>query len=953
MSSSVIANLLPALLFVLLIHPATAGVPYTPSYVLLSPQHNESLAYLLLSGHSEESAQFLSLNISAGVDAANPQYSVLLDKTPFQSNAQSPFIPAIDDQGIIKVYTGNCHGSDQAAVWHFSPSHNSSSGNGTWDKLPVSKPPKVANKILHGPNFLAGAFTYASSNTSDSSLYTFGGMCPLKNGSSQKWVSAAKYSQSMTVLDPSGSSGDLSYHIATTGHRAPPIAEAGFTMTPLHPTYAITSAGPRMQQQDFLVIGGHTHKAFINMSELAIFSVPQNSWSYVTVRSEPRPGKSELVVRDTPTIEPRSGHSAVVTPDGTKVVIFGGWVGETSAPADPQLAVLEIGEGYGGTTPWIWKFPSTAGGGPAHGAGVYGHGATMLPGGVMMVAGGYAISQPSKRPPPRPQHNSQVYLYNVTSNSWVNSYTSPAAQAAGTSKPQAHSGSLSSGQKAGLGVGLGLGLPFTVGLAFLCWALTRKRRAHRRREDHIHKLALGAERPYFWAEDQHLANSMRRLQMQQAGGWGPELGRAYPWAGNRGYGGRPAWPDNGGDAMAERTALLVDPPSPTRNSRQSLSAKIHRFSLQHSELQRSDNTGDIHPIDEREEYEPNAAGEVSASTRRPDLQCPEFGDATDPFVDAPLLAPQSANFGAIPDNSRGSGGFASGHVMSAQDGRSSPEKNSRPSSNISDSSTLSASTKSAFQARMAIFSRPHSLPTSGRHSPEKSASLSTDSKETGQNGVDSTMTPVEKHQSADSFSTAYTTLEQRHAEGEHLLADGPEQGVPPQSPSKRPRASDWMGSVRRVFSVSQKSPAAGAESSFAPIASGIDRRSTVLGPSKRLNGSENHAKPPRRAVSASAELFRRRQGASNWAGTGKRLSRETTFRTPKSAADDIPVAVNEEEHDDWDVDGAGEDRRVQVTFTAPKERLRVVNATDEDLDGLSEKSLSRNSSRRVGRVVSG
>lgn len=943
MKNPALFSLLPALLLTLFVLPATAEVPYTPSHVLVSSQHNGSLAYLLLSDHSEKGVQFLSLNISTNVDAANPKYSVLLDKTPFQSNDQSSFIPVIDDRGTIKAYAGNCQNLDNAVIWQFSPNYNSPTGNGTWDRLPVDVPAKAANKNLQGPNFLAGGFAYPSSKTSATSLYTFGGLCPLSNGSTQNWVSAAQYSQSMTVLHPSSPSGHTSYRIATTGHRAPPVAEAGFTMTPLHPTRATTSAGTMLQQQDILLIGGHTREAFINMSELAIFSVPQNSWSFVRVGTEPGPDKTELAVRNALAVEPRSGHSAVLTPDGTKVVIFGGWVSETSVPADPQFAILDIGKGYGGTGPWTWKIPSTPDHGLAKGAGIYGHGATMLPGGVMMIAGGYRISQSPKRSSSGPQPNSQVYLYNVTSNNWVKSYKNPVAHAAEASKP--NHGALSSEQKTGLGIGLGLGLPLALGLVLLCWAVARKRRARQRREQHIRKLAHGAERPHFWAaEEQHLANSLRQLQMRQLGSRAPRPDRADPWAGHREYGGYPASRDNG-EAMAERTGLLVNAPIPTRNSRQSSGAKFGRFSGQHNGFRRSD-TGDIHPIDEREEYETCAA-----PTQRPDLQCPELSDPTDPFADTPFLTPRSTNLGTIFGIPRDIGRFAPGYGTRVQDGRSSPEKSNRPSSNTSDSSTNSASAKSVHQSRATAFTQPRSLPASGRQSPEKSSSWSTHSKETGHNSVDSATAPVEKCHSADSYSTAPTAQEQRQVEGEHLLADGPETCVPPESPSKRPRTSDWIGSIRRVFTVSQRNPATGAESSFAPMASGIDRRSTVLWPSKRFDSLDKESKPPRRTVSASAELFRRKQRASHW-GVGNRVAHETTFRTLRSAGDDFPVGLDGEEQDDWDVEGAAEGRRVQVTFTVPKERLRVVNASDADMDSLSEESISRSSSRRVGRVVS-
>lgn len=944
---------LSTLLLLLFTRPVAASIPYTPSYVLTSPLHNESLAYLLLSGHSEHKTRFLSLDIAAGIDAGDPQYTVLLDEVPFQSNIQSPaFIPVIDSHGVIKVYTGDCQATDQAGVWQFSPSNSSSTGNGTWDKLSVNRSDELTGGNPHGPNYLASGFALASSNMAESSIYTFGGMCPFANSSEKNWVSAAKYSQLMTVLDPSGSPDSLSYEIATTGDRAPPIAEAGFTMTPLYQTSAATSSGGVMQQQNILLIGGHTNNAFLNMSALAVFSLPQNSWSFVTVGSEPESGRTELAIRDTAKVEPRSGHSAVLTPDGTKAIVFGGWVGRTNVPAEPQLAVLEIGEEYGGAGPWAWRVPSTEGIGLAKGTGIYGHGATMLPGGVMMIAGGYTIPQSSKRSTSGPRLNSQVYLYNATSNNWVDSYTNPSVQA--SEAPVAYSSPLSSGQKAGLGVGLGIGLPAFVGLALFGWVIIRKRRSHQKREQHIRKLALGAERSHFWArEEQNLANSMRRLQMKQIGAWDPDREQAYPWAGNRNHVGRPTWRDNG-EAAAERTGLLVDVPSPTRNSRQSFSAKICRDSGQYNDFRRSDATGDIHPIDEREEYEAGATDSLFAPPKL-DLQSHDLGD-TDIFADIPFLTPQSTNFGGL-DPGRDGSRFATVSGARAADERSSSEKDHGTSSKLSDSSTNSAQADSEAilqQARTVVFARPSSLQNGGRQPPEKSVSLSTHSKDTCPNSAHSSMDPVEKCQSEDSFSTANTTLSQRQAEAEHLLADGPESRMLSESPSKKspsskPRTSDWIGSIRRVLSVSKRNSAPDPDSSFAPIASGIDRRSTFIAPSKPFS-TGNEAGPPRRAVSASAELFRRKQGARDWGAA--RNSRGAVFRTPKSTRDDFNLALDGDEEDDWDVETAAEGRSVQVTFTVPKEKLRVVNATDRDMDNMSEKSISRSSSKAMGARAS-
>jgi hypothetical protein len=51
---------------------------------------------------------------------------------------------------------------------------------------------------------------------------------------------------------------------------------------------------------------------------------------------------------------------------------------------------------------------------------------------------------------------------------------------------------------------------------------------------------------------------------------------------------------------------------------------------------------------------------------------------------------------------------------------------------------------------------------------------------------------------------------------------------------------------------------------------------------------------------------------------------------------------------DWDVEGAAEGRRVQMTYTVPREKLRVVNATAGDMDTISERSINRaTGSRRV------
>lgn len=208
-------------------------------------------------------------------------------------------------------------------------------------------------------------------------------------------------------------------------------------------------------------------------------------------------------------------------------------MGDTNTPAEPQFAVLELGEGYGGSSEWTWKLPSSMSAeeiGISDGTGLYGHSAVMLPGDVLMIAGGYSISKQSSKRAISAQHNSQIYMYNVTSNSRVKSYSNPAvsktASAASSSK---HNG-LSSGQKAGLGVGLGIGIPLAILFAVCAWKYDRKRRVRGKRDSQLRELALGAERAHFWGrDDPHQASSIRSSQMSERF----DNGAAYGWAGNR------------------------------------------------------------------------------------------------------------------------------------------------------------------------------------------------------------------------------------------------------------------------------------------------------------------------------------------------------------------------------------------------------------------------------------
>ncbi|PWY76415.1 hypothetical protein BO94DRAFT_201740 [Aspergillus sclerotioniger CBS 115572] len=919
------------LILLLLVVPTFTAVPYAPSQLLYSSNSIGSFAYLLqTTGTSQDaSTEFITWNVSGQINTASPSYNILMDPLPFQLDEKSPaFVSVIDQHGVIKMFVGNCQKAlDKAGMWQFTPDTNSSTGDGVWEKLTVMESSTGAS--VDGPNYLSAGFAYAATNTSDSSVYAFGGMCPFSNASETDWIAAANYSQSMIVLEPSGSGRIDSYDASTTGIRAPPIAEAGFTITPLQATYAYSSSGEVRQQQDFLLIGGQTQEAFINMSQLAVFSLPQNSWSFVTVDTASAPYKTELAARGVSTAEPRSGHTAVLSPDGSKVIVYGGWVGNTSVAAQPQLVILELGETYGGSGDWSWSILSTEETEIAGGGGLYGHGATMLPGGVMMVAGGYSIPHSSslstsKRSATPSQPNTQVYLYNVTSEKWVSSYQNPDSIVI----RQHSSGSGSTAWKTGLGVGVGLGVPVVAGIAILIFFLSRRRQKRRSRDRELRKLALGAERAHFWGRDEPvMASSIRKPAMQEA-----DVNNDYPWTANRGFGRSSIWRDKG-DAVAERTGLLGDTLNPTTTGRSGLSARMYRPPTQYSEYRRSDATGDIHPIDEREEDEAKDAGRIVTQ------------ETIDTFRESTFLTPLSTT---VCGESYTTGSAEPSDYIAGigfdRDLPSSPDRDGRTSSNLSDSS---ASAKSMHQSRIINFSYTSSQPSSGRQSPQKIASMSALSREPTRSRANSAALSFEKRYSSDSYSTAQTTLSQRQAEGEHLLREDPESSSPLDlfpKPTTFPkqRASEWIGSnVRRVLSLTRRRPTTDPDPTTAPLASGIDRRSILLAPTPASGYGL-----PRRSVSASAELFRHKQGARDW-GAGNRLSRNIESQVRYSRDDSALhgfLDLGPDSDEDWDVEGAAEGRRVQVTFTVPKEKLRVVNATAGELDNFSEKSVSRSNS---------
>lgn len=500
------------------------SLPYNPATILYprSSSEDRNIVYAFLpNSQSNTQHQLLSLNISSSISQSNLTLESVTPDLPFVSDASAAFIPSIASNGELSVYAGSCSTSKSAALWRFTPSNTSTIGNGTWARQTISTASDVTSAVLPGADFLSSAFSFSTlvqANASQTEIYVFGGMCPSSVATTSTWQSAANYSNNTLRLAPTISSSNTVYTLDISLSRGPPIAEAGFTITGLTPTYS-NGSGVMTQQQTFVLLGGHTQSAFINMSSVAIWSLPEESWSFVTVDSPASSnGNTELTVKSTATsVDSRSGHTAVLTEDGSKIIVFGGWVGDINQAADPQLAILDLGTGFGGSGDWQWSIPAQQ----PSGTGMYGHGAVMLPGNVMMVLGGFNITTSTTK---RSVSSVEPMFFNATSSTWSSSYTNPSYIAAlASSSNKSSSSSSSNAKKIGLGVGLGLGLAVIL-IAILLF-LWYSRRLRKRRESEREKdLGLGDEHRSF-------SHSQGRMVQRSSG---------FPWA----HGG---WNNNGNE----------------------------------------------------------------------------------------------------------------------------------------------------------------------------------------------------------------------------------------------------------------------------------------------------------------------------------------------------------------------------------------------------------------------
>ncbi|KAG6014902.1 hypothetical protein E4U54_004682 [Claviceps lovelessii] len=1063
---------------------ATAHVfPYVPTQILMpaacwnEPSCNGADLAYVFSQADNGTVQFSALNYSSTVGGAESQLVRLTMQLPFLQDepATTAFGAARASDGSVMVYSGPCDGatgsaSASASVWVYTISTADGESVGAWSRRTMTTktsaaaaattttttetttsdtPQDPASGWPRGPSFLGGAIAFSTrlAPTMDQpTMYTYGGMCNVPDANSTDWQSSANYTTQMMRLAPPvtglsrASNTAYSAGVSSAAAGGPRTPIAGFTLTQL-PASTTNMSGLVTQQAGFVLLGGHTQQAFINMSTAAVWNLPEESWSYVDVAG-PDSSTAGLNMRDEhgselldraaldPHVGSRSGHTAVLAEDGASVIVFGGWVGDVSTPAEPQLVVLQLSQTY---SSWKWAVPRAQPGGN----GVYGHGAAMLPGNVMMVYGGWETSAPgggggttaSKRQASASGADGGVRslrFFNVTSSSWSNSYTNPAsvkaAEAGGAGGAGVGTGNSNSNShdvpstgngdgtdgtskrrkhlELGLGLGLGLGSLVAVTAALCVWA-ARRRERRRKRDEAVQAMAQDAQ--YFGHEtdemmerdDAYAWHARSKLHDGYsaglaAGGGGGAGGASLGYETLRGL---RASLDDEDDDGPYRVATAMRKPASSRASwgeggggsggggGGSYAPAEARFSAFVSP------PGRIHPIMEDDEepedrHDDDAHGHARALFRghRRQPSTPTSESYSDPFM-TPTAATASktttttttitaatATATATKSTIRATPASptppSQPHMPSAA---SSPDDQRDHDPDVQD--WVSDVDAADLLLEQYSFSRSKSRATLRRGGSTRSTALRDDESRSGSNLSESNRSvlgalggPVDQPKpssscssTASSYNTARSGFATLKAEGPALLlpsapaspthththththaTDGaacsdeheslhPED-QPPSSPSKsKPPRRTWLGSLGRVLSGSSRRVAsltgAGAshDNGGAPSASDMDMEySTLAGDyeSSAVSG----------AGALRGELLRRKQGRQDW-------------------------EVEDQTGGDWDteIEKAVERRLVQVMFTVPKERLRVVNGA-EDPDEQTHETEAETRNTRITQV---
>ncbi|KAK8052015.1 hypothetical protein PG993_003400 [Apiospora rasikravindrae] len=915
------------------------ALPYVPTTIIIpglsSPDGlnlSADIAYIF--APRDDTVDLLALNVSSTVKAADRTIRTVSSGLPFLTSNNTAFAPTTVDNGSLIVYAGDCNSSSSSELWILN--YAAGDGPASWTEIPT---PFENGTIYTGPGMLGASMGFSTTlqpTISPATIYTYGGMCPSENSNAAGTQAGGRYSNQMVKISPPGIGGKWIL--------GAPIAEAGFTLTELSPSISNRS-GVVTQQVNRVLLGGHTETAFVNMSTAAIWSLPEESWGYVhiDVATESNSRTPFATKSSSEDINPRSGHTAVLNEDGTAIVVFGGWVGDTSTAATPQMVVLEVGAGYGGNGGWQWSVPETQPPGPA----LYGHGATLLPGNVMMVYGGHAISPSASKA--RRQTTDLVsdepQFLNLTTMSWSDAYNNPNYIAAGG--VPATTSSDNAKRNLGLGLGLGLGLAAIIGalLVYRCYRW-RQSRKYAAREDTIRSLAQDNARFLGDGDDNPMMERHDHPGAWYAGGHDPYHADGQ-FLGYESYraASRDSMDGNPGLGLMQAMPIIRKPVAPraAKGQYRPTSAGTYDSFLDH----RTRGAGAIHPIyeDDEDDEARDAEEPMSPSTpvhdtnRHSNHFSNPFSTPTQERQERPLSFPQAARRSGTPSPEPGrrqsvtdpevqdwmSDVDAADALLTSRMATT-PKGNTGKISPVRRNNTVK-STRSAHgpddesrtgsgvsDVNRSNISRSNSLRINGG-SPGFGVGPAVAAAEgrqgtSGSNGSSNSTTSIP---SGETYNTARSSFPALQAEGPALLMGRSslayEEDDEPGSPSKNRPRRGWLGSLRRVFS--------GATSTPSPTDSGR------TGSPARDNMVETSDYDPRYGglgSIAAGGLLRRKAGRDAW---------EASDRQPDTPGKER--VSHDDESDEWDIERAVEKRLVQVMFTVPREPLRITNG-EPDLE---------------------
>lgn len=913
-------------------------LPYNPTYLI---QRDGSQVYIF---SPASSPQFAAYDITNSVDSqVAPE--VLTNDLPFLSDNTKSFIPVATRNGLT-VFSGECSENEQELdLWTYGFGVD----NKTWTRMQTT----ASSNSSVGANYLSAAFSFPVADDQDvDSIYVFGGMCPDSAGNISNWATDATYSNTMLTISPESGQ---DYDVSLTGQRAAPIAEAGLTITPLIPS-SFTQDGPA-KQQNFVLIGGHTQSAFINMSQVALFSMPQLSWAFLDI------DPADTVV------EPRSGHTAVMSEDGSRIYVFGGWVGAVTNPAMPQLAILEIGAGYGGNTSWSWSVPDQSTMRQYSGSdGVYGHAATMLPGDVMMVTGGYAITSQTSTQRKRDITSLQTKFFNTSSLTWDTAYNNPVTLAA--TKPS--KSRMSSSEKTGLGTGLGLGIAAVL-VILAVWVFYARRRRQRRavREKQLREMALGTDRTYSPSGIPAKGVSRSVFSGNRSASWASRQEQSIEGTGSYPTCRQVTSEDLVYDEGRSKAASgMLDVPNPNRGLRTSLRGR-GPAGFGSPTYPTSAASGAVFTIEEEEERSQRGSVRRPATANSRPLsdpfKDPPANSQTDPaaeqrrqevqtWVEDWASAAETMNL----ERSTSKANSRTYSNLSAYHSASSGDKSDRSNSNLSERSTTSMlsiqksnagtisrtlsqrsgsagyalfSSAAAAMGRLAGRQDHGNLDRSASKRSISTGDLSQLKARKRGNSVEQSQPPP--------LPVMHTTTPRDEASGNDYF-------TPPESPIKdyknhsRKRSNSLTNQSMKALNVlgsATKRVLTGTGS--VNVSSRVEKIESSGSPIKQVDRPEMSEMNDRRAVSSGATFWKHKQGAKDW--EDPQLESSGTIRRRSGRVRLEPDA--DEYPEDWDVETAIQQRVVQVMFTVPKEKLRVVNADNASIISRSDTNASRDSDK--------